>query len=79
MNLTPVRAPARPPALLPREILMGAFLNTAELIRLRRCAEIAEGYIDGYVALNWMEWNGGSLRLTETGQNIRKQLNVGQG
>jgi hypothetical protein len=73
------RLPARPPATLPREALLAALLNTALLIESRRCGEIAEGYIDGYVALNWIEWNGGSLRLTETGRNIRKQLKSGQG
>jgi hypothetical protein len=59
---------------LSREALTEAFVQTAELIDKRRCSEIGEGYIEGYVALNWMEWNGGSLRLTETGQNIRKRL-----
>ena len=56
MNLTTVR----PSAVLPRETLMNGLLNTATLIERRRCSEIEEGYIDGYVALNWMEWNGGS-------------------
>ena len=75
MSLTTVRSSAYPP----REILMDGLLNTATLIERRRCSEIEEGYIDGYVALNWMEWNGGSLRLTVTGQNIRKQLSAGLG
>ena len=76
-QLAPVR-PVRPPV-LPRETLKDALLSTASLIEHRRCAEIADGYIDGYVALNWMEWNGGSLRLTVTGSNIRKQLTSGLG
>jgi hypothetical protein len=67
------------PTVLPRETLKGALLSTVMLIERRRCAEIADGYIDGYVALNWMEWNGGSLRLTVTGQNVRKQLMSGMG
>jgi len=62
-----------------RQVLMGALPNTAMLIERRRCSEIEEGYIDGYVNLNWMEWNGGSLRLTVTGQNIRKQMMSGCG
>lgn len=64
---------------LSRDALTGALLQTAALIERRRCSEIEEGYIDGYVALNWMEWNGGSLRLTVTGQNVRKQLMSGTG
>ena len=43
----------------------------------RRAGEIDAGYIDDYVALNWLEWNGGTLRLTVTGENIRKQLTAG--
>ncbi len=70
---------AQLPATLPRATLMGALLDTVSLIERRRCGEIADGYIDGYVALNWIEWNGGSLRLTETGRNIRQQLKAGQG
>ena len=64
---------------LQRETLMGALLANVSLLKSRRCAEIADGYIDGYVALNWMEWNGGSLQLTVTGDNIRKQLSAGLG
>ncbi len=67
------------PNVLPRETLKGALLNTVSLIERRRCSEIADGLIDGYVALNWMEWNGGSLRLTVTGQNVRRQLMTGVG
>ncbi len=70
-------APTRTPTGLPREALTEALLATVSLIQRRRCAEIAEGYIDGYVALNWIEWNGGSLRLTVTGDNVRKQLVAG--
>jgi len=57
-----------------REDLLGALLDTVSLLQHRRAAEIGEGYIDEYVALNWLEWNGGTLRLTVTGDNIRKQL-----
>ena len=67
------------PTQVPRATLKDALLDTVQLIERRRCSEIADGLIDGYVALNWMEWNGGSLRLTVTGQNIRKQLTSGVG
>jgi hypothetical protein len=49
---------------------------TAVLLAQRRASDIAEGLIDDYVALNWLEWNGGGLRLTTTGDNIRRQLLV---
>ena len=32
--------------------------------------------IESYVALNWMEWHGGSLRLTVTGRNVCAQLTI---
>ncbi len=40
----------------------------------RRADLVNPQLIDGYVTLNWLEWNGGTLRLTETGQNMRNQL-----
>lgn len=70
-------AAATPPTVVPREVLKDCLLSTVNLIERRRCSEIADGLIDAYVDLNWMEWNGGSLRLTVTGQNIRKQLTTG--
>jgi hypothetical protein len=67
------------PRRLPKETLKAELLSHVQLLKQRRCAEIAEGYIDGYVALNWMEWNGGSLQLTVTGDNVRRQLTAGLG
>lgn len=69
----PMPAVLRAPS-YPREVLLGALLDTVALLHGRRAAEITPGYIDGYVALNWLEWNGGSLRLTVTGDNVRKQM-----
>ena len=40
----------------------------------RRADLIGEPVIGDYVALHWLEWNGGALRLTVTGQNICDQL-----
>lgn len=73
MILSAVHPPASPPPHA-REALLASLLDTVALLQSRRAGEIAEGFIDGYVALNWLEWNGGSLRLTVTGDNIRKQL-----
>jgi hypothetical protein len=69
--------PTAPASRLPKQDLLAGLLGTVTLLEHRRAGEIAEGYIDDYVALNWLEWNGGSLRLTETGRNIRKQLTAG--
>lgn len=59
-----------------REVLRDALPATVGLLKMRRAAEIAESDIDDYVALNWMEWNGGGLRLTTTGENICRQMVV---
>ena len=59
-----------------REDLLGALLDTVSLLQHRRAAEIGEGYIDEYVALNWLEWNGGTLRLTVTGHALRLRIAV---
>jgi hypothetical protein len=57
-----------------RDALRVALPATAELLRRRRASDIAERDIDDYVALNWLEWNGGGLRLTDIGENVCKQL-----
>nr|WP_297355447.1 hypothetical protein [uncultured Caldimonas sp.] len=59
---------------LRRESLKDALLATVDLLRRRRAAEVPEGDLDDYVALNWLEWHGGSLRLTVVGDNVCKQL-----
>jgi hypothetical protein len=61
---------------LRRHALQATLLSTVDLLKRRRACEIPEGYIDDYVALNWLEWNGGGLRLTETGHNICRQVTL---
>jgi hypothetical protein len=60
-------SPARCAAL--RLTLAGA----AGLLARRRAAEVAEQDIDDYVQLGWLEWQGGTLRLTTTGDNLCRQ------
>jgi hypothetical protein len=64
----------RPPPVLRREALRNDLLSTVDLLKRRQAACIADGYIDDYVALDWLEWYGGMLRLTKTGDNVCKQL-----
>jgi len=71
--------PTLPSRLLRRAALRDALLGTVDLLERRRAGEIAERDIDDYVALNWLEWNGGGLRLTITGANVCKQLTDGLG
>ena len=65
---------ASSPAATRRDALRDRLLATVDLLKQRRAAEIDEGYIDDYVALHWLEWQGGTLRLTTTGENVCKHL-----
>ncbi|MFG6467093.1 hypothetical protein [Roseateles sp. BYS87W] len=62
------------PAATRQELLRERLLATVDLLKQRRAGEIAEGDIDEYVALHWMEWRGGSLKLTTTGENVCRHL-----
>jgi archaellum component FlaD/FlaE len=59
---------------LRREHLLHALPTSIDLLRRRRCSEIPNGYIDDYVALNWLEWHGGGLRVTTVGENICRHV-----
>jgi len=60
---------------LPRkEVLREALQACVTSLHRRRASEIPEDFIDDYVLLNWLEWHGGDLRLTTTGENICRQL-----
>lgn len=62
-----------------REALRAALPETVSLLKAQRAREIDAAAIDAYVALNWLEWQGGGLKLTETGSNICKQLTPRRG
>ena len=47
---------------------------TVDLLHKLRADLIPEGAIEEYVALHWLEWNGGTLRLTATGTNVCAQI-----
>lgn len=57
-----------------RERLRQALPATVELLQQRQADQINDADIEAYVALNWLEWQGGGLRLTITGRNVRAQL-----
>ena len=56
-----------------RERLRLALPATVELLKQRQADRIADADIEAYVALNWLEWHGGGLRLTITGRNVCAQ------
>ena len=56
-----------------KERLRQALPAAAELLRTRQAGLIAPREIEEFIALNWLEWHGGSLRLTVTGSNVVSQ------
>jgi hypothetical protein len=48
--------------------LQDSLLATVDALSRRRACDIPEQTIDRFVALRWLQWNGGSLRLTESGE-----------
>lgn len=63
---------------LRREALREALLHTVALLKQRRADMIGDGDIADYVTLDWLEWNGGGLRLTTVGSNLCRQLSTSQ-
>jgi hypothetical protein len=67
----------RLPPLSRRSQLRLELLTTVDSLLRRRADLVSEGFIEDYVALHWLEWNGGALRLTVTGTNICDQMRAG--
>lgn len=78
-HLPPVDPPAsRPGRILPSsraEMLRAMLPHTLECLKTRRANLIGDDLIADYVALDWLEWAGGGLRLTETGRNLCNMVN----
>lgn len=64
----------RSPPLPGRRALLDGLLETVERLDCRRASEISEGYLEGYIALNWLKRDGDFLRLTTAGDLVRYQL-----
>jgi hypothetical protein len=54
--------------------LRDTLLATVALLDRRRAGEVRAQLLDDYVRMRWLEWNGGTLRLTEMGKAICRQL-----
>ena len=50
--------------------LQESLLATVDALTRRRACDIPEQTIDQLVALRWLQWSGGSLRLTEAGETM---------
>jgi hypothetical protein len=53
-----------------REALRDGLPVIVQLLKQHLARHIPDGYVEDYLALDWLEWQGGTLRLTITGQNI---------
>lgn len=70
----PAARNTRPSTSPRRDHLRDSLLATVDLLHRRRADLIGDGTIGDYVALHWLEWNGGSLRLTVVGKNVCDQV-----
>ncbi|MBW8830584.1 MAG: hypothetical protein JF606_14345 [Burkholderiales bacterium] len=73
-SIAAVAGPIACPPVSRREQLRLELLATVDSLQRRRADLVSEGFIDDYVALHWLEWNGGALRLTVTGTNMCQQM-----
>lgn len=66
----PALRPGRTLSSARTDMLRAMLPKTQEYLQSRHANLIGEDLIEDYVALDWMEWAGGGLRLTETGRNL---------
>lgn len=74
--MTARRTPAAPPASATPPVANGlrdGLVEAARLLKLRQASAIPTDVIDGCVDRNWLEWRGGGLFLTITGENVCRQ------
>ena len=48
--------------------LQDSLLATVDALSRRRACDIPEQTIDRFVAMRWLQWSGGNLRLTAAGE-----------
>jgi hypothetical protein len=59
------------------QLLRASLLSTVELLHQRQASQVGDGLIADYLALDWLEWHGGTLRLKVTGSNVCEQPRAG--
>ena len=62
------------PPVSSREQLRLELITTVDSLQRRRADLVSKGFIEDYVALHWLEWNAGALRLTAAGTNMCEQM-----
>jgi hypothetical protein len=58
------------PLAKPDIVLQDSLLATVDALSRRRACDIPEQTIDRFVAMRWLQWNGGNLRLTAAGEEV---------
>jgi hypothetical protein len=56
--------------------LQDSLLATVDALARRRACDIPEQTIDRFIAMRWLQWNGGNLRLTAAGEEILVQVHA---
>ena len=56
--------------------LQDSLLATVDALSRRRACDIPEQTIDRFVAMRWLQWNGGNLRLTAAGEDMLVKLHA---
>ena len=56
-----------------RAALRDGLPGIVDLLKKRQADRIAAADLMDYLNLDWLEWYGGSLRLTVTGSNVVRQ------
>lgn len=67
-------SPARLAAIARQAYLRAQLPHTSSCLDSRSAHLIGDEVIADYVALDWLEWQGGGLRLTVTGRNVCNQV-----
>jgi hypothetical protein len=71
LSLVPASAARRAGLGFPRcQDLVNDLPATAAKLGKRRASEIDPADLDDYVSLQWLQWNGGNLELTDVGRNL---------
>ncbi len=60
-----------------QDALRDGLAEASDHLKANRASAIGDEAINDYVALSWLEWDGGALKLTTIGRNICNQLLAG--
>jgi archaellum component FlaD/FlaE len=56
--------------------LQDSLLATVDALSRRRACDIPEETIARFVAMRWLQWNGGNLRLTAAGEDMLAKVHA---